>query len=174
MQKIHYKNANIVDALLIRKEIDVLIQGCNCFCGFGRGLAEEIKNRIPSALEADEQTIPGDINKLGDYSHCLVDGKLVVNAYTQYHYIARRNNEPKVKNGRGYILADYLAIKKALTKIKNDFGDKKYGLPLIGAGWANGDWTHIESIIKDVFSTKEVTIYYIDKDEARLKELGCI
>ncbi|OXX48964.1 hypothetical protein B9J93_03460 [Vibrio sp. V17_P4S1T151] len=174
MQKLKYMKKDILDALLIKDEIDVLVQGCNCFCSFGRGLAEQILERVPEALDADKKTTVGDKKKLGSYTYCEVNGKVVVNAYTQYHFIARRNNEPKVKGGRGYVLADYRAIRKALLQISKDFEGKQIGIHLIGAGWANGDWIVIEKIIKEAFKDSDLTIYYIPKDEAKLKELGCI
>lgn len=40
-----YKKGNIIDAF-ISNEIDVLVQGCNCFCNFGKGFAEELLNRL--------------------------------------------------------------------------------------------------------------------------------
>lgn len=164
-----YKLKNIVDALF-DKEIDVLVQGCNCFCGFGRGLAKEILERIPEAYEADKKTTPRDKNKLGGYSFANLDnGGVVVNAYTQYHWIKKLNNEPKVKNGRGYILANYTAIESALNLIAKNYQGKKIGLPKIGAGWANGDWNIIEDIIKRTLIDKgfDVTIYVISKKDLK-------
>lgn len=167
---LNYKLKNIVDALF-EQEIDLLVQGCNCFCGFGRGLAAEILDRIPeSYYEADKLTKKGDKNKLGQYSEYQMDnGGIVINAYTQFHWIKRLNNEPKVKNGRGYVLANYEAIEKVLEQISHNFVGKKIGLPKIGAGWANGDWDKIEQIIIDKLVKKgfEVTIYVISEKELK-------
>ncbi len=163
-----YKVKNIVDAFL-EKEFNLLIQGCNCFCGFGRGLAEEILNRIPEAYhEADALTKEGCKNKLGTYSSYQMNEKqFVINAYTQYHWIKKKNNEPKVKNGRGFVLANYEAIRLSLRQTANDFQGYSIGLPKIGGGWANGDWNIISNIIEEELINKgfSVTIYVIDKNE---------
>lgn len=168
-----YKIKNIIDALF-ENEINVFVQGCNCFCGFGRGLAEEVLDRIPDAYyKADLKTNAGDKSKLGTYSHIqLSEKQYVVNAYTQYHWIKRKNNEPKVKKGRGYVLADYVAIRNVLKQIASDFQGLKIGLPKIGAGWANGDWDTIESIIQEELVDKglDVTIYVISENDIPKKD----
>lgn len=166
---INYKIGNIVDAFL-NKEINVLIQGCNCFCGFGRGLAKEIEDRIPEAYEVDKQTSYADKNKLGTYSFYEKEKDyLVINAYTQYHWIKKLNNEPKVKKGRGYVLANYDAIRKSLNAIASDYKGLKIGLPLIGAGWANGDWKIISKIIEDELINCDYVVYVLN--EAELKKI---
>lgn len=168
-----YKHKNIVDAFL-ENEIHLLIQGCNCFCSFGRGLAEEILNRIPEAYEADVITDTGNIDKLGTYSFYKMDEKrFVINAYTQYHWIKRKNHEPKVKKGRGFVLANYEAIRLSLRQIANSFNnDLSIGLPKIGGGWANGDWNIIANIIQEELIDKgySVVIYVIDESEIPKKE----
>ena len=107
-----YKQENIVDAIL-NGDIDIAVQGSNCFCGMGNGLAREVKNRIPQAFYADAQTVKGDKNKLGTYSQAnLMNGKIFLNLYTQYHYIKNLNNEKQVSNGRyKYLLCNYEAIR---------------------------------------------------------------
>ncbi len=152
-------------------EIDVLVQGCNCFCQFGKGLAALIEKRFPEALEADKETIIGDVNKLGTYSLAeVLPNRFVLNAYTQYHWIKNLNNEKKIfKNGRKVVLlADYIAIKNVMDNIMKDFSkDTRFGIPKIGAGYANGDWKIIEKIIKDTLIKNgfNVTFYVISKDE---------
>jgi O-acetyl-ADP-ribose deacetylase (regulator of RNase III) len=161
-----YKIANIVTATL-NKDIDVFVQGCNCFCGFGRGLAEEVLERIPDAYyKADKLTKAADKSKLGTYSFVEIDnGAVVVNAYTQYHYIRRKNNEPKVKNGRGYVLANYDAIRSVMQKIAIEYPDKHIGVPKIAAGWANGDWEKIQNIIVEELISKGVKVtFYVQKE----------
>jgi hypothetical protein len=47
---------------------DGIVQGCNCMCTMGSGLAKEIKDRYPGAWRIDFNTDAGDINKLGNWS----------------------------------------------------------------------------------------------------------
>lgn len=172
MNQLEYKVDNIVSSVL-NLEIDVLLQGCNCFCGFGRGLAEEILERIPDAYEkADKLTEKGDKNKLGTYSSIqLPNSGHVVNGYTQYHWIKRLNNEPKVKKQkgkrRGFILADYNAIRKIMATLAVEFKGLHIGMPKIGAGWANGDWLIIEQIIKEelILRGVKVTIFVLNESD---------
>lgn len=165
---IEYKVKNIVDAFL-NKEFNVFVQGCNCFCGFGRGLADEVLQKIPDAYhKADALTKKGDLKKLGTYSQYVLEPNyIIVNAYTQFHWIKRKNNEPKAKKGRGYVLANYDAIRESLKSIAVEFQGLHIGLPLIGAGWANGDWDIISNIIKEelIDNGIKVTVYVLKIDD---------
>jgi len=69
----------------------------------------------------------------------------VVNAYTQFNY------------GYGK-MADYDAIEQCMKWIKDNFKGKRFGLPLIGAGLAGGDWNKILQIINDVLGDEDITI----------------
>lgn len=136
---------NVIDGDLIelakKGYFDVILHGCNCFCTMGKGIALAIKNEFPDAYKADCATAVGDRAKLGSYSSAeIVDERqslTVVNAYTQFHF-----------RGKG-TKADYEAIRSVMARVKADFAGKRIGYPLIGAGLAGGDWTVIESIIRD-------------------------
>lgn len=146
---------NLID-LAYENKFDLIIQGCNCFCTMGSGLAREIKEKIPGAFEADLKTIKGDINKLGNFtfydewddSGC---GFRVINAYTQYYYDARLKP------------LDYEALTLVLRKLNNLYRGKKIGVPLIGAGLAGGDWERIKKIIETELKDMEVTIVHFKK-----------
>lgn len=128
-------------------DFDIIIQGCNCFCAFGRGLAKEIKERLPKAYKADCKTKKGDINKLGNYSVCDdYDDFTVINCYTQFHY---SNESPQI---------DYEALTLCLRKINHEFKGATIGVPLIGAGLAGGDWLKIHEIIDRELKDMDVTI----------------
>ncbi len=120
-------------------EFDVIIQGCNCFCTMGAGIAKTVKQVFPTAYQADLATVAGDQAKLGSYSVAQVQihGRvlIIVNAYTQYQW-----------KGQGR-KADYDAIRRVFQKVKNDYTGKRIGYPAIGAGLAGGDWDIIASII---------------------------
>ena len=158
-----YKKGNIVDAIL-NKDIDIAVQGCNCFCGFGGGLALEVNECIPEAVLADQKTVSGDKSKLGTYSKAVLsNGKTFLNLYTQYHYIKGLNNEPKIKKGKyKYLLCDYEAVRSCCKKIREDFSsDSVIAFPKIGCGFANGDWQIVESIIKEELKDFKIIIYHI-------------
>jgi O-acetyl-ADP-ribose deacetylase (regulator of RNase III) len=116
-------------------DFDVVIQGCNCFCAMGGGIAREIRERYPHVAEADAQTGLGDYNKLGNYSKAIVKGEdehsfIIINAYTQYNM------------STGDDVFEYVAFALILQKIERLYGNYSIGLPYIGMGLARGN-THI-------------------------------
>ena len=120
---------------------DVIVQGCNCHCRMGAGIALSIKNRFPEAYAADRATAKGDRNKLGTISTAEIVRSgvtfTVVNAYTQFNH-----------HGPG-VLADYDAIRSTFRHVKQQFTGKRIGYPKIGAGLARGDWNVIAKIIDE-------------------------
>ena len=146
---------NLID-LALEGDFDIIIQGCNCFNTFGRGLAKEIKERLPKAYAADCKTKKGDMNKLGNYSSCIIntdsgDDFMVLNCYTQY--IWDSSTKP----------LDYEALTLYLRKINHEFKDHIIGVPLIGAGLAGGDWDKIKIIIERELKDMDVTIVHFKK-----------
>lgn len=138
-----------------RGRFDVIMQGCNCFCAMGRGLALSIKREFPEAYEADKLTKKGDPTKIGTCScaTCSVGRNVfdIVNCYTQYHW-----------NGIS-VLADYDGVRSCMRWIKKQYSGKRIGLPRIGAGLARGDWTVIKNIIEEELSGENVTLVEYDK-----------
>lgn len=131
-------------------QFDVIVQGCNCFCTMGAGIAKTIKAQYPEAYQADVQTQSGDRTKLGNYTHATIECNgvsfIIVNAYTQFDW-----------RGRG-LKADYDAIAQVFQKIKTDFTGLRIGYPLIGAGLAHGDWGIISQIIEDALQAEDHTL----------------
>lgn len=137
-------------ALAQEGAFDAIVQGCNCFCTMGAGLAKGIARTFPAALEADRATPKGERAKLGTCSvaTCEVAGGTVdvVNAYTQFHY-----------GGRG-VLVDYEALRSCMAWVKERYSGKRIGLPKIGAGLARGDWPTIEAIILEELAGEDLTL----------------
>ncbi|MEZ9316502.1 phosphatase [Vibrio lentus] len=135
--------------LIKSKKYDVLVHGCNCFCNMGAGFALYLNKRYPEVLKADQDTASGQVSKLGTYSKCKIminnHEMIVINAYTQFHW---RGNE---------VLADYDAIRKVFSSIKQEFHGRNIIYPKIGAGLAKGDWLTIENIIKKELSGEHHT-----------------
>ena len=131
-------------------EFDVIIHGCNCQNNMGAGIAKSIKEKFPQAYAADLETEQGSRDKLGTYSSAEVDCDghtlTIVNAYTQFHW-----------RGRG-VKADYDAIRSVFRSVKYDFGGKRIGYPLIGAGLAGGDWGVISGIIDEELDGEDHTL----------------
>lgn len=128
-------------------DFDVVIQGCNCFCAMGGGIAREIRERYPHVAEADAKTGLGDYNKLGNYTKAIVKGEdehsfIIINAYTQYNM------------STGEDVFEYVAFELILQKIARLYGNYSIGLPYIGMGLARGDTNiimqQIESFAEEV------------------------
>jgi O-acetyl-ADP-ribose deacetylase (regulator of RNase III) len=142
--KIKYIQGDLVrDA---EKLFDVIGHGCNCFNNMGAGIARDVREKYPGAYKVDVETQYGSKSKLGNYTYWSNDEITVLNLYTQYRYGNKERN------------ADYDAIRSCMRHIKNDFSGKKIGLPLIGAGLAQGDWGLISSIIEEELEGEDVTV----------------
>lgn len=150
--KLHY--GNLLD-MAKKGEFDVIIHGCNCLHAMGAGIAKYIKQDFPEAYAADKQTKYADKNKLGTFSEATIsrDGKnfVVINAYTQFEF-----------NGRGKDLFEYDKFPQLLQSIKNKYGDKRIGLPLIGCGLAGGDEKRILGMIEKEFMGVDYKLVEID------------
>lgn len=145
-------------------EFDLIAHGCNTFCTMGSGIAAAIRAKWPEAYDVDCETTKGDKTKLGTITYTKnVPNLTIVNCYTQHEY------------GRGVqVYADYDAIEKSLTEIKNVFPGKRIGLPWIGAGLARGDWNTIKAIIQKVFSdpSDDVTIVEFEENVKKKTNQG--
>ena len=130
------------------KPNSILVHGCNCFNTFGSGFAKQVRMRYPEAYAVDCSTDKGDAEKLGDFSlYDYTEGRLIVNAYTQYRYGTDRRH------------VNYGAVASCFTKIEA-IARRRYSplilIPKIGAGLGGGDWEVIREIID--FTTREVPV----------------
>lgn len=149
---------NVIEAALT-KEIDVIIQCCNCFCKQKKGFClEMVKNFGTDKFPLEHQEHEGDINKLGQ-----IDSKLfalksgssiwVVNAYGQYHYW-----DPSPYG----IPLDYDAFRLCFRKINREYKGYTIGVPgLIGSGVSKGNPRIIKGIIEEECKDIHITIYYL-------------
>ena len=62
-----HTKGNLLD-LAEAGDFDIIVQGCNCFCAMGSGIAKEIRNRYPEAWQVDYDTEMGDMFKLGTFT----------------------------------------------------------------------------------------------------------
>jgi len=137
-----------------------IMHGCNCHYAFGSGIAKQIKLRWPEAYAADLATAYGDRNKLGTRSEATVNshcGRLVIhNVYTQFGESSGEDVFEYEAFGN-YLEKEAMKLKKILT-----FDAKGIGVPYIGAGLANGDWSRIYPLLvnfaRDVSPYTAVTL----------------
>ncbi len=134
-----YTTGNLLD-LACEGKFQVIVQGCNCFCRMGSGIAKEIRERFPMAYQADQRTIPGDRSKLGTYTVGLGKSFNVINAYTQYS-----TNKP----GEFQDLFEYESFQKILTTLSMEYNTADFGFPLIGCGLAGGNRDLIVGMIEE-------------------------
>jgi O-acetyl-ADP-ribose deacetylase (regulator of RNase III) len=135
-----HAKGNLLD-LAEAGDFDIVVQGCNCFCTMGGGIAREIRERYPLAAAMDEETTRGDYTKLGNWTvglNDLTDRRfIIINAYTQYNM------------SRGTDVFEYTAFQLILDKLTFVYPGKRFGLPYIGMGLAGGDKDIIIPMIKD-------------------------
>jgi O-acetyl-ADP-ribose deacetylase (regulator of RNase III) len=133
---------NLIE-LAFQGEFDVIVHGCNCYNIMGAGIARSIASTFPEAEEADRNTIAGDYNKLGNYTKAtmcadVMGSFVIINAYTQYGYDARKSAD----------MFEYLSFELILQKLEHEFPKARFGLPYIGMGLAGGNKDVIMSQIE--------------------------
>lgn len=69
-------------------------------------------------------------------------------------------------------MLDYDAVIKVFKKIKEDFGDKRIGIPLTGAVLACGDWNRISKSIEDVGFNDLTVVCFNKKDYVKCMPFG--
>lgn len=130
--------------------------GCNIFNQMGSGIAKSIRERYPQAYKADLTTIKGDRSKLGTFTWSFMDsGACILNMYTQATFWDPNDmlDYEAVRNCFSRLHASYIIHKDFL--IDSQLPDL-FGIPIIGAGLARGDWSKIESIINEVTPTLDI------------------
>jgi O-acetyl-ADP-ribose deacetylase (regulator of RNase III) len=132
-----HTKGNLLD-LAEAGEFDVVVQGCNCFCRMGSGIAKEIRERYPNAWNVDMLTNEGDYTKLGTWTDADAGKFWIINAYTQYD----------TAKSAGQDVFEYLAFGLILQKLEHVHGTKRIGLPYIGMGLAGGKKETIIPMIK--------------------------
>jgi O-acetyl-ADP-ribose deacetylase (regulator of RNase III) len=144
-----HRRGNILD-MAEANEFDIVVHGCNCYHAMSGGIAREIAQRYPQAEEADNATQPGSIDKIGTFSHTVIqrnanDAWWLVNAYTQY------------TPSRGVDVFEYLAFELLLYKWKKWLPAERWAFPFIGMGLAMGDPERIipmlDNFAKEIEST---------------------
>lgn len=132
-----HTTGNLLD-LAEQGHFDIVVQGCNCFCRMGSGIAREIRERYPQAWNVDMLSNEGDIQKLGSWTDANVGKFCIINAYTQYD----------TAKAPGQDVFEYTAFELILQKLIHVHGDKRIGLPYIGMGLAGGNKERIIGMLE--------------------------
>jgi len=135
-----------------KRNIDVMVHGCNCFHTMGAGIAGQIAGKYPEVFEADKTTKFGDFKKLGTYTghqYEFKKGKMILNLYTQF------------KPGANF---EYTALIKVLKTLNRDFKNKGliFGFPEIGCGIGGGDWYFVEKLIQRYTTNLKIIVVKYD------------
>lgn len=144
---------NYIQGDLFSTKADIIAHGCNCRGGFGSGVAKIVATKYPKARHYYLDKHEEEGWKLGDVQFVRQwNDKIIANCATQDGYLPR-----------GICHADYPAIRKAMTTVKEYARAKNLSIaiPKIGAGLAGGDWQVIEKILEEVFSDYDITVYYL-------------
>jgi len=127
-------------------KFDVIVHGCNCFNNFGAGIAWIIAQKYIPAWKADQDTLKGDIGKLGTYTKATILTKTnpvkvfnIINAYTQYGCNISINED----------LFEYDSFETILHKLAQEYPNSNFGFPKIGCGLAGGNEEKIMNMIDD-------------------------
>lgn len=164
-----YKVGDLITALR-QGEVSAIGHGCNCFNTMKSGIAPKIATAFPSAWIADQQTLKGDVFKLGTFSLGKASpGRFIFNLYSQFGFWGRTSNPPKMDLKYDALASSLRNMDNYLESYCNRYGkspeDMPIGLPKIGAGLAGGDWKVIEKIISEEIVLFPVTIYVLKETD---------
>lgn len=143
---INYIRGNAI-TMFMNAQFDAFAHGCNCFNRHGRGIALEVRNRLPEMTRADARTVEGSRDKLGTYTfHDYPFGR-GINLYTQYTWNDKSDMLKlwAVKDGFQSVF-DWMQANEKTNIV----------IPKIGAGLARGDmsekraWSLVSELIESV------------------------
>lgn len=150
---IDFKLGNAVSALL-EGEVEFLMHCCNCRNNFGSGIAKEIRERIPSAYEADTVHYRRATSSiLGSVS---TDGS-VLNLYGQEYY----GYAPSVMKNSFNRQLSYVALIEAMLEasIYVPKGSTIAVPYLMGSDRAGGKWEIVLTLLEEIFIDHKVIVY---------------
>lgn len=145
----------IIDGDLLQAKEDILGHQVNCQGVMGLGVAlalrERYSNLFPVYKEFCDNSTPNDL-----LSKCQIvktGSKFTANLFAQLNF-----GRQKIR------YTDYDALKSSMMTLRDEAIKKGLSIALpynIGCGLANGYWSVIESMIREVFTDYDVTLYRI-------------
>lgn len=140
-----FAKGNLID-MAEAGDFDIIVQGCNCFCRMGSGIAKEIRERYPDAWQVDYDTESGDMMKLGSFTSVKPGNFIIVNAYTQYD-----------TSKSGEDVFEYGSFEVILKKLAYAYPKLRFGFPYIGMGLARGNSDIIMELLEEFGSKISAT-----------------
>lgn len=145
---------NIID-MIERGEITATAHGCNCFHTMGSGIAKTFNQYTNGQLlEADKNTVYGDINKLGDISHIDFNNVTFFNIYSQFVYGGQTKG-----TSDDLVYVHWESVYRALYKIIFNLphnGNNVLALPYIGCGLAGGKEKDLINILDKIANSSRI------------------
>lgn len=156
---IKYVTGNAV-TLAMQGENVAFAHGCNCLVRMGRGIAKEVKERLPTMFDADRRTVPGSRGKLGTFSSAEFPWGVGYNMYTQYSHTDKNDmvNWHQLPNVLDRVFEDMLK-RKIYTLI----------MPKICSGLARGNlseavaWSRVVHALEHTCPDK-ITVIVVEYD----------
>ena len=137
---------------------NIIIHGCNAQGKMASGFAKTLREKHPIAYQAYMEEYVNHSLKVGNVVWARDREVLIGNAITQTYY-GRNSN---------ILYANYLGIRKAFQEVnkttKTMGGKPMVSMPMIGAGFANGDWQIISDIIVQESYNFTPVVYVLDED----------
>lgn len=150
---IEYRQGDVLKALKSGM-IDAVAHGVNCSGGFGSGIAKQIMEEYPEVRASYIADFNMGAWELGRIAPVRVNNfQYIINCATQLRYGHKPELQPKG------MYCSYEAIKMVMQKLAAIRLGTVIGMPMIGAGLANGDWNIIEQIINEEFKERKVFVY---------------
>lgn len=151
---------NIID-MVERGEITATAHGCNCFHTMGSGIAKTFDDYTGGQLlEADKQTVYGDINKLGNISYINFNNVTFFNIYSQFIYGGQTKG---TSDDLVYVHWEsvYYALYKIIFNLPHN-GNNILALPYIGCGLAGGKEKDLINVLDRIANSSG--IFGLDMD----------
>ena len=145
--------------LLKMNDIDVIIGVNNLYHTMGAGIAKQIADMYPEALEADKATPHGDSSKLGTFSYAKVDGpygkKTVINLYAMQG-LGTHKRQTQYE-------AFYIGMESIHNQVMDSKKDLVIGVPAgIGCGLAGGSRKIINAMLEEIFGESSVKLVIVE------------
>jgi O-acetyl-ADP-ribose deacetylase (regulator of RNase III) len=139
---------------LLAAPVRTIAHGCNARGSMAAGIARAIADRYPAVLAAYTQAHANGL-ALGQVIWVETGDRLVANCITQESY----GRVP----GHRYVSYDAVrACIAAMNRHAAEHGLAEIGLPLIGAGLAQGAWPTIAAIIAEEARDFRPLVYTLD------------
>jgi O-acetyl-ADP-ribose deacetylase (regulator of RNase III) len=145
------------DLLQLFKEgkFSAIAHGANCYCTMGAGIARQIAEQFPGALESDIRfEKQGDWKKLGAFSYESTKYGNIYNLYTQF--LPGSNFEYSA-------LIYALSELEFMIELSTGLDNFVLGVPLIGCGIGGGN----EEIVKEILDFSSLNIILVEYDNGK-------